>query len=210
MRRFVGLSQRGSRIMRIAVCGCRGTTALQQILLSGNPMEGFFHTFALTINRIMAQEIERKFLVCGDFKADTYQSTRIIQGYLSSVPRRIVRVRVKGDKGYITIKGQANATGVSRFEWEKEISVDEALSLLELAEPGRIDKTRYLVKNTDGKHVWEVDEFHGDNEGLVMAEIELAAEDEPFDKPDWLGKEVTGDPCYYNSMLKEHPFKLWK
>ena len=158
----------------------------------------------------MAQEIERKFLVCGDFKAEAYLSTRIIQGYLSSVPRRIVRVRVKGDKGYITIKGQANATGVSRFEWEKEIPVDEALTLLELAEPGSIDKTRYLVKNTDGKHVWEVDEFHGDNEGLVMAEIELAAEDEPFDKPDWLGKEVTGDPRYYNSMLKTYPFTSWK
>lgn len=158
----------------------------------------------------MAQEIERKFLVCGDFKADAYQSTRIIQGYLSSVPGRIVRVRVKGDKGYITIKGQTNATGVSRFEWEKEILVDEALALLDLAEPGSIDKTRYLVKNTDDKHVWEVDEFHGDNEGLVMAEIELAAEDEPFDKPDWLGKEVTGDPRYYNSILKAHPFTSWK
>ena len=158
----------------------------------------------------MAQEIERKFLVCGDFKAEAYLSTRIIQGYLSSVPGRIVRVRVKGDKGYITVKGQANATGVSRFEWEKEIPVDEALALLELAEPGCIDKTRDLVKNTDGRHVWEVDEFHGDNEGLVMAEIELAAEGEPFDKPDWLGKEVTGDPRYYNSMLKTHPFKSWK
>ena len=157
----------------------------------------------------MAQEIERKFLVCGDFKADAYQSTRIIQGYLSSQPERIVRVRVKGDKGYITIKGQTNATGVSRFEWEKKIPADEALSLLELAEPGRIDKTRYLVKNTDGKHVWEVDEFHGDNKGLVMAEIELAAEDELFDKPDWIGEEVTGDLRYYNSMLKEHPFKSW-
>ena len=159
---------------------------------------------------LMAQEIERKFLVCGDFKTEAYQSTRIIQGYLCSQPGRIVRVRVKGNKGYITIKGRTNATGVSRFEWEKEIAVDEALSLLELAEPGIIDKTRYLVKNTDGRHVWEVDEFHGDNEGLVMAEIELAAEDEPFDKPEWLGKEVTGDPRYYNSMLKEHPFMQWK
>lgn len=159
---------------------------------------------------LMAQEIERKFLVCGDFKTEAYQSTRIIQGYLSSQPGRIVRVRVKGNKGYITIKGRTNATGVSRFEWEKEIAVDEALSLLELAEPGIIDKTRYLIKNTDGRHVWEVDEFHGDNEDLVMAEIELAAEDEPFDKPEWLGKEVTGDPRYYNSMLKEHPFKQWK
>lgn len=158
----------------------------------------------------MAQEIERKFLVCGDFKAEAYQSTRIIQGYLSSVPRRIVRIRVKDDKGFITIKGQTNATGVARFEWEKEIPVDEALALLNLAEPGSINKTRYLVKNTDGRHVWEVDEFHGDNEGLIMAEIELIAEDEPFDKPVWLGKEVTGDPRYYNSMLKSHPFKSWE
>jgi adenylate cyclase len=158
----------------------------------------------------MAQEIERKFLVCGDFKAEAYLSTRIIQGYLSSVPGRIVRVRVKGDKGYITVKGQANATGVSRFEWEKEIPVDEALALLKLAEPGCIDKTRYLVKNTDGKHTWEVDEFHGDNEGLVMAEIELGDETDTFDRPDWLGEEVTGDARYYNSRLKDHPFKTWK
>lgn len=158
----------------------------------------------------MAQEIERKYLVCGDFKTEAFQSTRIIQGYLSSHPERIVRVRVKGDEGFITIKGQTNSTGVSRFEWEKEIPVDEALTLMKLAEPGCIDKTRYLVKNTDGRHVWEVDEFHGDNEGLVMAEIELEAEEEPFDKPAWLGKEVTGDPRYYNSMLKEHPFKYWK
>lgn len=158
----------------------------------------------------MLQEIERKFLVCGDFKAEAFKATRIVQGYLSSVPERIVRVRVKGDKACLTIKGAANDTGVSRFEWEKEIAVDEAKALLELAEPGRIDKTRYLIKNTDGKHTWEVDEFHGNNEGLVMAEIELTDENEPFDKPDWLGEEVTGDPRYYNSMLKERPFKTWK
>ena len=158
----------------------------------------------------MSQEIERKFLVCGDFKKEAFKATRVVQGYLSSVPERIVRVRVKDDKGYLTIKGQANDTGVSRFEWEKEVAVDEALALFELAEPGRIDKTRYLVKNTDGKHTWEVDEFHGDNEGLVMAEIELADENEPFDKPDWLGQEVTGNPRYYNSMLKDRPFKTWK
>ena len=158
----------------------------------------------------MSQEIERKFLVCGDFKSEAFKVTHIVQGYLSSLPERIVRVRVKGDKGFLTIKGQANATGVSRFEWEKEIAVDEALALLELSEPGRIDNTRYLVKNTDGKHTWEVDEFHGDNEGLVMAEIELADENESFDKPVWLGEEVTGDPRYYNSMLKEHPFRTWK
>ena len=155
----------------------------------------------------MFQEIERKFLVSGDFKANAFQSTHIIQGYLSHKPT--VRVRIRGNSGYLTIKGPVNGMGVSRFEWEKEIAVDEALALLELAEPGRIDKTRFLVKNTDGKHTWEVDEFHGDNEGLVMAEIELAAENEAFDKPDWLGKEVTGDPRYYNSALMKNPYKNW-
>ena len=156
----------------------------------------------------MSQELERKFLVCGDFKAEAFQATHIIQGYLGHKPS--VRVRIRGDKGYLTIKGPVSKSGLSRFEWEKEIAVDEALALLELAEPGRIDKTRYLVKNTDGKHTWEVDEFHGDNEGLIMAEIELSDENEPFDKPDWIGKEVTGDPRYYNSMLKERPYKTWK
>ena len=158
----------------------------------------------------MAQEIERKFLVKGDFKSEAFKAIRITQGYLSSVPDRIVRVRVKGAEGYITIKGICNASGVSRFEWEKEIPVEEVKSLLELAEPGVIDKTRYLVKNTDGKHVWEVDEFHGDNEGLIIAEVELADEKEPFDKPAWLGEEVTGNPKYFNSMLKNNPFKNWK
>ena len=158
----------------------------------------------------MAQEIERKFLVCGDFKKEAYGSVRITQGYLSSVPQRVVRVRVKGEKGYITIKGAADETGVSRFEWEKEISLQDAQSLLQLAEPGIIDKTRYLINNTDGKHIWEVDEFHGDNEGLVMAEIELENENDLFDKPEWLGKEVTGDNRYYNSYLSKNPFNIWK
>ena len=157
----------------------------------------------------MAQEIERKFLVSGDFKKDAYDSVRITQGYLSSVPQRVVRVRVKGEKGYITIKGAADETGVSRFEWEKEISLQDALSLLQLAEPGIIDKTRYLIKNTDGNHTWEIDEFHGDNEGLVMAEIELQSENDAFDKPNWLGKEVTGDKRYYNSYLSKQPYKSW-
>lgn len=157
----------------------------------------------------MAQEIERKFLVCGDFKKDAFGSVRITQGYLNSVPQRVVRVRVKGEKSYITIKGAADETGVSRFEWEKEISLQDAQSLLQLAEPEIIDKTRYLIKNTDGKHVWEVDEFHGDNEGLTMAEIELESENDAFDKPQWLGKEVTGDKRYYNSYLSKNPFKTW-
>lgn len=157
----------------------------------------------------MAQEIERKFLVSGDFKKEAYGSVRITQGYLSSAPQRVVRVRVKGEKGYITIKGAADETGVSRFEWEKEISLQEAQSLLQLAEPGIIDKTRYLIKNTDSKHVWEVDEFHGENDGLVMAEIELSSENEFFDRPNWLGKEVTGDKRYYNSFIAHNPYKNW-
>ena len=156
----------------------------------------------------MAQEIERKFLVRGDFKAEAFQSTHIIQGYLGHNPS--VRVRIRGNSGYLTIKGPVSESGLSRFEWEKEIAVDEALALLELAEPGRIDKTRYLVQNTDGKHTWEVDEFHGDNEGLIMAEIELTDENDAFDMPDWIGEEVTGDPRFYNSSLKAHPFNTWK
>ena len=157
----------------------------------------------------MAQEIEKKFLVKGDFKAEAFKSIRIIQGYLSSVPERTVRVRVKGDKGFITIKGIGNASGAARFEWEKEIPVEEVQQLLEICEPGVIDKTRYLVKNTDGKHTWEVDEFYGDNDGLIVAEVELTDEDEPFDKPAWLGEEVTGDPKYFNSMLMKNPYKNW-
>lgn len=155
----------------------------------------------------MAQEIERKFLVKGDFKADSFKATRITQGYLSSVPERTVRVRVKGEKGYITIKGKGNDSGASRYEWEKEIPVDEVKELLKLCEPGIIDKTRYLVKA--GEHTFEVDEFYGENEGLVMAEVELKDENENFIKPAWLGKEVTGDVKYYNSMLMKHPYTKW-
>ncbi|AZS28429.1 CYTH domain-containing protein [Butyricimonas faecalis] len=155
----------------------------------------------------MAQEIERKFLVKGDFKADSFKATRITQGYLSSVPERTVRVRVKGEKGYITIKGKGNDSGASRYEWEKEIPVDEVKELLKLCEPGIIDKTRYLVKA--GEHTFEVDEFYGENEGLVMAEVELKDENENFIKPAWLGEEVTGDVKYYNSMLMKHPYTKW-
>lgn len=155
----------------------------------------------------MAQEIERKFLVKGDFKPFVQKATRIVQGYLSSVPERTVRVRIKGDKGFLTIKGIGNKSGASRFEWETEISVEDAKNLLEICEPGVIDKTRYLVKV--GNHTYEVDEFYGDNEGLTVAEIELGSEDEAFDKPEWLGEEVTGDVKYYNSMLMKNPFKNW-
>jgi adenylate cyclase len=155
-------------------------------------------------------EIEKKFLVKGDFKKDAFKATRITQGYLSSVPERTVRVRVKGDKGFITIKGIGSASGAARFEWEKEIPVEEVKALLDICEPGVIDKTRYLVKNADGVHTWEVDEFYGENEGLTLAEIELAGEDDKFDKPSWLGEEVTGDARYYNSMLMKNPYKNWK
>lgn len=156
----------------------------------------------------MAQEIERKFLVKGDFKSEVFKSTRITQGYLSSVPERTVRVRVKGEKGFITIKGIGNESGASRYEWEKEIPVEEVRDLLKICEPGVIDKTRYLVKN--GDYTFEVDEFYGDNDGLTVAEIELPSEDAAFNKPAWLGDEVTGDVRFYNSMLMKNPYKNWK
>ena len=156
----------------------------------------------------MAQEIEKKFLVAGEFKESAKKATRITQGYLSSVPERTVRVRVKGEKGYITVKGIGNDSGASRFEWEKEIPVEDVKALLEICEPGVIDKTRYLVKV--GTHTFEVDEFYGDNEGLTVAEVELSDENEAFDKPSWLGEEVTGDAKYYNSMLMKNPYKNWK
>lgn len=155
----------------------------------------------------MGCEIERKFLVSGEYKSLAYDSRRIKQGYLNSNPGRTVRVRISDDKGYITIKGPTGQTGMSRFEWEKEISLQEAESLFLLCEPGVIDKTRYLVRS--GKHTFEVDEFYGENEGLVMAEIELTDEDEAFTKPAFIGIEVTGDRRYYNSELKKTPYTRW-
>ncbi len=154
----------------------------------------------------MGKEIERKFLVKGDFPKEN--GVRIIQGYLSSVPERTVRVRVKGDKGYLTVKGIGNASGASRFEWEIEIPKEDALNLLKICEPGVIDKTRYHVKV--GNHTFEIDEFYGDNEGLVIAEVELKDENEEFEKPEWLGEEVTGDVRYYNAMLMKNPYKNWR
>jgi len=156
----------------------------------------------------MPQEIERKFLVKGNFKQFACSFTRIVQGYLSSVPERIVRVRVKGERGFMTVKGVSSLSGMSRFEWEKEIDVKDALELLALCEPGVIDKIRYMVQV--GKFTFEVDEFYGDNEGLVIAEIELSSEEELFEIPIWLGKEVTGDKRYYNSKLAKMPFKKWQ
>ncbi len=156
----------------------------------------------------MAQEIERKFLVKSDFKSSVVKETRITQGYLSSVPERTVRARVKGDKGFLTIKGIGNESGASRFEWETETSVEDAQNLLALCEPGVIDKTRFIVPEASGLR-FEVDEFYGDNEGLTVAEIELPTEETPFTKPQWLGEEVTGDVRYFNSMLMKNPFKNW-
>ena len=154
-------------------------------------------------------EIERKFLVVGDsYKREAYSSSRIRQGYICSSRGRTVRVRIRDARGYLTIKGPSENGGLSRYEFEKETTLSEAEHLLELCEPGMIDKTRYLVKS--GKHTFEVDEFHGDNEGLVMAEVELAYDDEPYEKPGFIGKEVTGDRRYYNSQLKAHPFSTWK
>ena len=154
-------------------------------------------------------EIERKFLVRGDdYKRCAHKSYRIRQGYISSGQGRTVRVRIRDNQGFLTIKGPSLDGGLSRYEFEKEITLDEAEHLMQLCEPGTIDKTRYLVKS--GRHVFEVDEFYGDNEGLVMAEVELSSADELFEKPDFIEKEVTGDHRYYNSHLRKNPYKLWK
>lgn len=154
------------------------------------------------------QEIERKFLVTSDaFKAAAHTENRIVQGYLNSNPERTVRVRIKGKKGYITIKGKGNASGTTRFEWETEIPLVEAENLLLLCEKGVIDKIRYEIPQ--GNHVYEVDVFSGENEGLIIAEIELDSESEHFEKPDWIGKEVTGDKRYYNAFLSHHPYQSW-
>lgn len=156
----------------------------------------------------MPREIERKFLVTGEYKSQAFAHSRIVQGYICSARGRTVRVRLRDGRGYLTIKGASDAAGMSRYEWEKEISREEAEELMRLCEKGVIDKTRYLVRS--GSHVFEVDEFYGDNEGLVMAEVELASEDEPFDRPAFIGREVTGDVRYYNSQLMKHPYREWK
>tara|TARA_R110001592_G_scaffold177840_6_gene418362 strand:+ start:1691 stop:2161 length:471 start_codon:yes stop_codon:yes gene_type:complete len=156
----------------------------------------------------MSLEIERKFLVENeDYKKESYQKKLVKQGYLNSDKNRTVRVRIADDKGFITIKGKSNTTGTTRFEWEKKIDIIEAEQLLLLCEPAVIDKTRFYVKSDN--HVYEVDEFYGDNNGLIVAEIELTSENEEFKKPSWLGKEVTGNINYYNSSLSKNPFKNW-
>lgn len=155
-------------------------------------------------------EIERKFLVVGDdFRRQAYASDDIKQGYILSSHGRTVRVRLRGGRGYLTIKGPSSDNGLSRYEFEKEISREDAEQLFLLCEPGVIEKTRYLVKSPDGRHTFEVDEFFGDNEGLIMAEVELGAADETFEKPDFIGQEVTGDRRYYNGHLRLNPYRLW-
>ncbi|MCP4883969.1 MAG: CYTH domain-containing protein [Flavobacteriales bacterium] len=153
-------------------------------------------------------EIERKFLILNlEFKKEAFKKERIIQGFLSSVPERTVRIRLMADVGFITVKGIGNQSGTTRFEWEREITRQEAESLLEICEPGIIDKERYFVEL--GRHIFEIDEFSLDNDGLVIAEVELDNEYDLFEKPHWLGEEVTGQKKYYNSSLVKNPFRNW-
>ncbi len=156
----------------------------------------------------MAYEIERKFLVKGDYKSHSSKSFRIKQGYLSLSGKSVVRVRIKGEKAFITIKNIPEKETIVRNEWEYEIPVSDAEQMLQLCQSSIIDKTRYLVNV--GNHVFEVDEFYGDNEGLLIAEVELEDENESFEKPDWLGDEVTGNIRYHNSYISLHPYKEWK
>ena len=155
----------------------------------------------------MNYEIERKFLVVGDYKSHAFNHYRIVQGYLSSVLERVVRIRIQGDTAYLTIKSTVSDTEFTRYEWEREIPLQDAEEMLKFCEKEIIEKTRYLVKV--GAHLFEVDEFYGNNQGLVVAEVELASEDEVFEKPDWLGQEVTSENRYYNSMLVKHPYSEW-
>ena len=157
----------------------------------------------------MSIEIERKFLVINDcYKNLSHHNDRIAQGYICRQGGNSTRVRVRGEKGYLTIKGPSLDGGLSRFEWEKEIPVNEAWELIKLCPTPIIDKRRYLVEF--GGHTFEVDEFYGENEGLVVAEIELSSPDEHFEKPPFIGEEVTGDGKYYNSSLSRNPYKCWK
>ena len=155
-------------------------------------------------------EIERKFLVLDDsYKRLAHKSYRIKQGYICSGHGHTVRVRLRDEQGFLTIKGPSLDGGLSRYEFEKEITTEEAGQLFHLCQSGIIDKRRYLVPTAEG-HTFEVDEFYGDNEGLVMAEVELSAPDEPYEKPDFIGGEVTGDHRFYNSHLRQNPYKKWK
>ena len=147
----------------------------------------------------MASETERKFLVKGDFIHLAVKKTEIIQAYFSSDPDRTIRLRIAGNKALLGIKSKPKGKSITRGEWEYEIPLADAKELMEVCLPGKIEKTRYNVPA--GKHVFEVDVFHGKNDGLVIAEIELESESERFVKPDWIGEEVTGKPEYYNVNL---------
>ncbi|MGY5849281.1 CYTH domain-containing protein [Salegentibacter sp. F14] len=154
-------------------------------------------------------EIERKFLVRSEeYKKEAFKKIKIKQGFLSTDPDATVRLRITDETAFLTIKGKAGENGLSRFEWEKEIDINEAEDLFKLCKPGVIDKTRYLVRV--GEFIFEVDEFHGNNQGLIVAEIELENEKDTFLKPIWLGEEITGEVKYYNSELSKYPFKNWK
>lgn len=155
----------------------------------------------------MSLEIERKFLVAGPYKELATSHSHIVQGYICSDRGRTVRVRLRDERGYLTIKGPSLDGGLSRYEFEKEITADEARALFKLCEPGIIDKVRWLVPQ--GNHTYEVDEFFGDNEGLTVAEVELRSVDEPYERAPFLGEEVTGDRRYYNSSLRVRPYKTW-
>jgi CYTH domain-containing protein len=154
-------------------------------------------------------EIERKFLVRNDVFIDaSFASQRIVQGYICADAQRSVRVRIYGGKGFLTIKSAANERGWSRYEFEQPLTLEDAEDLMQLCLPGRIEKVRHYVKAACGR-VWEVDVFHGANQGLIVAEIELASEDETFPLPSWIAEEVSGDPKYYNLMLSQHPYSSW-
>ncbi len=160
--------------------------------------------------QFMPQEIERKFLIRGDFASEIRESFEIRQGYLVKGARCTARVRIADNRGFLTIKGpvdQRKSSCISRFEWEKEIPMEDAEELMLLCEPGRVEKTRCHIPV--GKHTFEIDIFHGDNDGLMIAEIELEHEDEPFERPNWLGEEVTHDSRYHNSVLAHTPYRTW-
>ncbi|HUV00264.1 MAG TPA: CYTH domain-containing protein [Bacteroidales bacterium] len=147
----------------------------------------------------MSTETERKFLVNGEFRHLSVKEIEITQAYLSIDPARIIRLRIAENKGFITIKSPKRGTVFSRKEWEIELPLQEANEILEITLPGRIYKTRHIIPS--GNHLFEVDVFHDKNEGLILAEIELREEGECFERPAWLGKEVTGIAEYFNSNL---------
>lgn len=147
----------------------------------------------------MATETERKFLVKGKFRHLAIKKINILQAYLSDDPERTIRIRIASKKAFLTIKSKGAANSVTRSEWEFQVPVYYARQIMKICLPGKIEKTRYFIPA--GKHIFEVDVFHDKNEGLIIAEIELSHEKEKYEKPDWLGEEVTGNPEYYNVNL---------